>query len=96
MPRRGRTQYWKQGLYQCVGGADVHRERARYECGFRKLIADGVREGRFRVASVKLTSYAILDLGMGASVWYRENGGLTEDEVVYQYGDFALRLAGTC
>jgi AcrR family transcriptional regulator len=71
----------------------VLERRARYERGFRKLIADGVREGRFRVTSVKLTSYAILDLGMGASVWYRENGGLTEDEVVYQYGDFALRLA---
>jgi AcrR family transcriptional regulator len=73
---------------------EVLKRRARYERGFRKLVADGVRAGRFRVASVKLTSYAILDLGMGASVWYRENGGLTEDQVVYQYGDFALRLAG--
>ncbi|MGW0476958.1 hypothetical protein [Streptomyces coeruleorubidus] len=43
---------------------------------------------------MKLTSYAILDLGMGVPVRYREDGDLTEDQVVYQYGDFALRLAG--
>ncbi|GAA0838709.1 TetR/AcrR family transcriptional regulator [Streptosporangium amethystogenes subsp. fukuiense] len=74
--------------------AEVLRRRARYEHGFRKLVADGVQADRFRVASVKLTSYAILDLGMGVSVWYRESGDFTEDQVVYQYGDLALRLAG--
>jgi AcrR family transcriptional regulator len=73
---------------------EVLDRRARYEQGFRKLIADGVRQGRFHVASVRLASYAILDLGMGISVWYQEDGDLTEDQVVYQYSDFALRLAG--
>ncbi|MEU7305499.1 TetR/AcrR family transcriptional regulator [Streptomyces sp. NPDC007206] len=73
---------------------DVLRRRAAYESAFRALLAEGAEAGRFRIATVKLTSYAILDLGMGAAVWYRENGDLTEDQVVYQYGDFALRLAG--
>ncbi|WP_326640184.1 TetR/AcrR family transcriptional regulator [Streptosporangium sp. NBC_01755] len=73
---------------------EVLERRTRYERGFRKIIAEGVEAGRFQVASVKLTSYAILDLGMGVSVWYREDGELTEDRLVYQYGDFALQLAG--
>ncbi|GAA2208164.1 TetR/AcrR family transcriptional regulator [Nonomuraea monospora] len=74
--------------------AGVLDRRACYEGGFREIVADGVRQGRFKVASAKLTSYAILDLGMGVPVWYREDGELTEDQLVYQYGDFALRLAG--
>ncbi|WP_131565146.1 TetR/AcrR family transcriptional regulator [Streptomyces sp. KM273126] len=74
--------------------AHVLRLRADYEHAFRNLLTEGVEAGRFRITSVKLTSYAILDLGMGVSVWYRENGDLAEDQVVYQYGDFALQLAG--
>jgi AcrR family transcriptional regulator len=74
--------------------ADVLRLRTSYERAFRTLLAEGVEADRFGTTSVRLTSYAILDLGMGVSVWYREDDGPTEDEVVYQYGGFALRLAG--
>jgi hypothetical protein len=48
----------------------------------------------FTVTSVRLASYAVLDLGMGVSAWYRESGERSEDDVVWQYGEFALRLAG--
>ena len=70
----------------------VVRLRASYEGAFRGLIDAGCQAGRFRVSSVKLASYAILDLGMGTSVWYSDEGDLSEDQVVYQYGEFALRL----
>jgi AcrR family transcriptional regulator len=73
---------------------EVLRLRAAYEQAFRELLTEGVEAGSFRITTVKLTSYAILDLGMGVAVWYREGGDLTEDQIVYQYGDFALRLAG--
>ncbi|WP_326809063.1 MULTISPECIES: TetR/AcrR family transcriptional regulator [unclassified Streptomyces] len=73
---------------------EILRLRAAYEQAFRELLAEGVEAGSFRITKVKLTSYAILDLGMGVAVWYREDGDLTEDQIVYQYGDFALRLAG--
>ncbi|SNQ51303.1 Transcriptional regulator (fragment) [Frankia canadensis] len=56
--------------------------RARYERGFRDIIEAGVRAGRFGVASARLASYAVLDLGMGVAAWYREDGEPTEDEVV--------------
>jgi AcrR family transcriptional regulator len=68
--------------------------RAEYERCFRDLIEAGIRAGRFDVASARLASYAILDLGMGVAVWFREGGELTEDAVVWQYGAFALRLVG--
>ena len=68
--------------------------RAEYEASFRRLVADGVAAGRFRVGSVRLASFAILDLGMGLATWYREEGELSEDEVVWQQTEFALRLVG--
>ena len=74
--------------------SQVLKLRADYENCFRRLIQAGVEAGVFTVISVRLTSYAILDLGMGVSAWYRETGEHSEDDVVWQYGEFALRLAG--
>jgi AcrR family transcriptional regulator len=68
--------------------------RAEYEKCFRDLVHAGVTAGRFRVMSARLASYAILDLGMGVAVWFREDGELTEDIVTWQYGELALRIVG--
>jgi Tetracyclin repressor-like, C-terminal domain len=54
----------------------------------------GVDAGVFTVTSVRLASYAILDLGVGVSAWYRETGEHSEDTTVWQYGEFALPLVG--
>ncbi|MFG3551875.1 TetR/AcrR family transcriptional regulator [Streptomyces sp. NPDC047725] len=74
--------------------SEVLAMRAQYEAGFRDLIDSGVATGRFQVTSVRLASYAVLDLGMGVAVWFREDGEITEDAVVWEYGEFALRLVG--
>ncbi|MGW4527559.1 TetR family transcriptional regulator [Amycolatopsis sp. NPDC004378] len=68
--------------------------RSAYESAFRRLVEAGVTAGRFHVRSVKLASYALLDLGMGVATWYREDGELTENEVVWEYVEFASRLVG--
>ncbi|MEV0431021.1 TetR/AcrR family transcriptional regulator [Micromonospora sp. NPDC050495] len=68
--------------------------RAEYEAGFRELIRTGIGAGYFHVASARLASYAVLDLGMGVAVWFRDDGELAEDEVVWQYSEFALRIVG--
>lgn len=74
--------------------SDVLAKRAHYEACFRDLINSGIAAGRFKLASARLASYAILDLGMGVAVWFREDGELTEDSVVWEYGEFALRIVG--
>lgn len=68
--------------------------RADYERRFRALIAEGAAAGAFRVHDPKLASYALLDLGMGVAVWFREDAGPTENEVARQQVEFALRLVG--
>ncbi|WP_431970440.1 TetR/AcrR family transcriptional regulator [Nocardia sp. bgisy134] len=72
----------------------VLSRRSEYERNFRSLIADGVAAGRFQVASERIASYAILDLGMGVATWFREDAEFNENEIVWQYVDFALRLVG--
>ncbi len=69
-------------------------KRTRYERGFRILIESGCAEGKFRVTSPRLASYAILDMGMGVAVWFRTNGLARANEVARAYGEFALRLVG--
>ena len=69
--------------------------RAEYETCFRDLINIGLAAGRFHVTSAQLASYAILDLGMGVSAWFRDDGELSEDAVVWQHSEFALRMVGS-
>lgn len=69
-------------------------KRRRYEHGFRRLIQDGVRAGRFSVRSPKLTSFAILEMGIGVATWFREGGPLSVDEVAAVHGELALRMVG--
>lgn len=73
----------------------VLKLRAEYEACFRRLVQAGVDAGVFTVTSVRLASYAILDLGMGVSAWYRESGEYSEDTLVWHYGEFALSLVGS-
>jgi AcrR family transcriptional regulator len=72
----------------------VITRRDTYEKGFREIIQRGSDEGRFEVPSARLASYAILDMGMGVAVWFREDGPLSEEEVVRHYGEMALSAVG--
>lgn len=87
------------GNRELRGLAEPHRSvvlglRAEYESCFRSLIDDGVARGAFRVTDPRLASYAILDLGMGVAVWFRDDTGPTENEVTWHHVESALRLLG--
>ncbi len=75
---------------------DNHRrlleQRKTYERGFRDLVERGIGEGRFTARSVKLTVYALLDMGIGVAVWFREDGEFSADEIAYHHGDLAMQL----
>jgi AcrR family transcriptional regulator len=68
--------------------------RDAYERSFRGVIRAGVRSGDFHVASTRLAAYAILEMGIGVSTWFRPDGPLTAQKVARQYGVFALRIVG--
>jgi AcrR family transcriptional regulator len=70
----------------------VRSMRREYSRAWRDVIERGVAQGRFDTPSPQLASYAMLEMGIGISLWYREEGPLTESQLAYYYGDMALRL----
>jgi AcrR family transcriptional regulator len=74
--------------------ARVVAYREEYIGIFDRLIACGVALGAFSTPSPKLAAYAILQMGMGVSVWYIDGGELSPADIGDLYGKFALRIVG--
>jgi AcrR family transcriptional regulator len=67
------------------------RKRDELEQGVRRLIADGVRDGQFECANVKLTGFAILGAINWMPKWYRANGPYTPAQIADEMVDYFLR-----
>lgn len=72
--------------------SEVVELRRRYAHSWQQIVERGVEQGRFETISPQLATYAMLEMGIGVSLWYRDDGPLSESHVVYAYGDMALRL----
>jgi AcrR family transcriptional regulator len=70
---------------------DLRRE---YETAFRRLVRDGVQLGVFTTTSDRLSSYAILDMGIGVSALYHPGGPVSPPELAATYAEFALQMLG--
>lgn len=73
---------------------EISAKLKAYQRNFYAIIERGRSLGRFDVESSRVASFAILEMLNGLEVWFRHTGSLSEDEVVRQYGDFALRIVG--
>ena len=83
------------GNHEIAALEEPHRStvtglRRDYSNMFVALITRGVEEGVFQTHSPLLAAYAILQMGIGVSMWYQPGGALSEDDIVFQYGDIAL------
>lgn len=72
--------------------SEVESLRQQYSTAWTELIERGVAEGRFDSPSPRLSSLAMLEIGIGVSRWYRPDGPLTVAQIAYYYGDMALRM----
>lgn len=72
----------------------ITRLRSEYSKLFVALIERGVEEGVFDAHSPRLSAYAILQMGIGVAMWYRADGPMSEDEIVFEYGQLGLAVAG--
>jgi hypothetical protein len=72
----------------------VRELRRQYARGWQVLIQSGVDAGIFRTLSVQLSAYALLEMGIGVSQWYKESGPMTLDDIAFHYGEMALRQVG--
>ena len=68
--------------------------RNRYEHMLRKILEDGCAEGLFSIGDAAVHARMLLAMMTGVTVWYRDNGRLSRDEVVDLYLDAALQSVG--
>lgn len=71
-------------------------KRAVYERSFRSLLDTGNSGGFFDILNVRVTTYAILQMGIEISVWYRSGGELSAAELASLHEELALRMVGYC
>ena len=74
--------------------AEVAAVRRAIEAEVRALVEDGVRAGVFDVPDPRMTTLALLSLGIDVSRWYDDDGALTPEEVGEHYAALALRMVG--
>lgn len=72
----------------------VRQLRRDYALGWRALIERGIAGGQFVTPSAQLAAYALLEMGIGVSQWYRESWPLSLDQIARHYGEMALRQLG--
>ena len=68
--------------------------RSRYAMMWQKLIESGQQEGAFRMPSAQLATYALLEMGIGVSLWYRADGPLSLEYIASVYAEMAAHLLG--
>jgi AcrR family transcriptional regulator len=68
--------------------------RQQYVNLFERLIDRGVERGTFRATAPRITAYAILQMGIGVSIWFHDDGPLSADEICDLYGELSLRMVG--
>jgi AcrR family transcriptional regulator len=73
---------------------EVRAQRDVYEQRFRAVIQCGVEERAFTVDSVKLASFAIIEMATSVTVWFSEGGPLSAEQVAREFGRMALRIVG--
>ncbi len=66
--------------------------RDRYEGHLREIIRNGVARKEFRVPDERVTSFAILQMGIAVSTWYRAGGGMTPAQLGHLHAELATRM----
>lgn len=67
--------------------------RRRYEEMLQAILREGVENGEFDVPDIAITSYAILQMGIGVSYWFSPQGSRQVDELAGMYQQFSLAVA---
>lgn len=70
----------------------VRQLRRDYVARWTDIIQSGVDEGSFQVPDVKLTCYALLDMGIAVELWFRNNSAYDAQQLGEKYADMAMRL----
>ena len=74
--------------------AEVAAVRRSIEREVRGVVERGVAAGAFDVPAPRMTTLALLSLGIDVARWYRDEGEWTPEQVAEEYAVLALRTVG--
>ena len=85
--------------YEMAALTDEHRAeilviRHAIDEVVREVVARGVRSGAFHTDDPRMTSSAVLSLGIDVARWFRDDGEWSPDQVAAHYRAIALRMVG--
>jgi hypothetical protein len=75
-------------------GGEVFGLRKHAEAILTELVQRGRRLGTFRIEDDWLATAAIGGMGLRVAFWFTPERGVSEEKLVRNYTDFALRLLG--
>lgn len=70
----------------------VRQLRRDYVSRWTKILQDGVDEGLFQISDVKLTGYALVDMGIGVELWFQAERVYDAQQLGERYADMAMRM----
>jgi len=73
---------------------EISAIRRAIEQEVRDVVEAGVAAGTFRTENPRMTTLALLSLGIDVARWYRDEGAWSPEEVADHYGELALRIVG--
>lgn len=71
--------------------AELLAFRRSYVHTWIEILEAGVRTGQFDCPNPKLSAYALIDMGIGISTWYRPDGPQSLEDIKRYYAQLALR-----
>ncbi|MBB3036477.1 TetR/AcrR family transcriptional regulator [Hoyosella altamirensis] len=71
--------------------AGIRREIERH---VREIVSAGVTTGDFHTGDPRMTTLALLSLGLDVARWYRDEGQWSPQAIAGHYRDLALRMLG--
>lgn len=83
--------------FRWAEGEDLREIQARrhaYRQAFEDLLVAGDRQGVLSVENAKIAAFSIIEMAEGVPTWFRPDYEVTENQMAYLYGEYALRIAG--
>lgn len=74
--------------------AEIATVRRAIEQEVRDVVEAGVADGVFHTSDPRITTLALLSLGIDVARWYRDEGEWTPEQIADHYCELALRMVG--
>jgi AcrR family transcriptional regulator len=73
---------------------EIQARRHAYRRAFEDLLTEGDRQQVLTVENAKIAAFSIIEMAEAVPTWFRPDREVSENQLAYLYGEYALRIAG--